>query len=101
MMSVPGDQDVEEEAKTVQTCLEKLREENALVLKDVSKVMPDVPRRRRPLSRGPFDKEATARGLQAPPASSSPQGSHSLAATSSVNESHPSLFAPREPKDRR
>ncbi|XP_077618904.1 ATP-binding cassette sub-family A member 17-like [Crocuta crocuta] len=37
-MSVPGDQDVEEEAKTVQTGLEKLREENPLVLKDVSKV---------------------------------------------------------------
>uniref|UniRef100_A0A667IEI3 ABC transporter domain-containing protein n=1 Tax=Lynx canadensis TaxID=61383 RepID=A0A667IEI3_LYNCA len=36
--SVPRDQDVQEEAKTVQTSLKKLREENPLVLKDVSKV---------------------------------------------------------------
>ncbi|XP_025772505.1 ATP-binding cassette sub-family A member 17-like [Puma concolor] len=36
--SMPRDQDVQEEAKMVQTSLKKLREENPLVLKDVSKV---------------------------------------------------------------
>lgn len=45
--SVPRDQDVQEEAKMVQTSLKKLREENPLVLKDVSKVTSDVPQRQR------------------------------------------------------
>ena len=44
---MPRDQDVQEEAKMVQTSLKKLREENPLVLKDVSKVTSDVPQRQR------------------------------------------------------
>lgn len=40
--SVPGDQDVEEEAKMIKTNLEKLCEESPLVLKEVSKVKSDV-----------------------------------------------------------
>uniref|UniRef100_F6XIP8 ATP binding cassette subfamily A member 17 n=1 Tax=Equus caballus TaxID=9796 RepID=F6XIP8_HORSE len=37
-VAVPGDQDVEEEAKMIETYLEKLCEKNPLVLKEVSKV---------------------------------------------------------------
>ncbi|XP_036135798.1 ATP-binding cassette sub-family A member 17-like, partial [Molossus molossus] len=38
MVSVPGDQDVEEEARRIKTNLKKLCEKNPLVLKEVSKV---------------------------------------------------------------
>lgn len=50
IVPVSGDQDVEEEAKMVEANLEKLREKNPLVLKDVSKVKADVVKvKQRPL----------------------------------------------------
>lgn len=41
-VAVPGDQDVEEEAKMIETYLEKLCKKNPLVLKELSKVKSDV-----------------------------------------------------------
>lgn len=43
--AVPMDQDVAQEAEMVETYLEKLREENPLVLREVSKVKSDVPQK--------------------------------------------------------
>lgn len=57
---MPVDQDVEQEAEMVETYLEKLREENPLVLREVSKVKSDVSQKQRPLLWWAFRKEAAA-----------------------------------------
>lgn len=55
--SMPVDQDVEQEAKTVETYLEKLRVENPLVLREMTKESQTRLKKQRPLLRGPFGRK--------------------------------------------